>query len=338
MRTIKITPSFTRRAAVIAATFIPIASGYGQAGTPTPAQEEEAIVLSPFEVTTDENEGYSAATTLAGNRLNTELRDIGNAVSVVTGQFLADTGAVNNESLLQYTVGTEVGSVSGNFAGVGDGAQLNDRFLNPNQNTRVRGLAAADNTRDFFLTSIPWDGYNVDRVDLQRGPNSILFGQGSPAGIINTGTKSAAFRDSGEVEFRLSSYGSTRTVLDLNREIIDNELAVRLSVLRDSEKFKQDPAFELDRRFYGALRWEPEFLRMGSARTIFKANFEAGDIASNRPRSLPPVDLISPWFNTGTYQGRFPDGSPRTFNELNKETFNPFQLQDDNSGRPNHGQ
>ena len=176
MRTIKITPSFTRRAAVIAATFIPIASGYGQAGTPTPAQEEEAIVLSPFEVTTDEAEGYSAATTLAGNRLNTELRDIGNAVSVVTGQFLADTGAVNNESLLQYTVGTEVGSVSGNFAGVGDGAQLNDRFLNPNQNTRVRGLAAADNTRDFFLTSIPWDGYNVDRVDLQRGPNSILFG------------------------------------------------------------------------------------------------------------------------------------------------------------------
>ncbi|HEX9785485.1 MAG TPA: TonB-dependent receptor plug domain-containing protein, partial [Opitutaceae bacterium] len=357
MRTIKITPSFTRRAAVIAATFIPIASGYGQAGTPTPAQEEEAIVLSPFEVTTDENEGYSAATTFAGNRLNTELRDIGNAVTVVTGQFLADTAAVNNESLLQYTVGTEVGSVSGNFAGVGDGAQLNDRFLNPNQNTRVRGLTSADNTRDFFLTNIPWDGYNVDRVDLQRGPNSILFGQGSPAGIINTGTKTAAFNNSGEVEFRFGSFGSTRISLDLNVELLDDELAVRFSTLRDSEKFKQDPAFELDRRFFGALRWEPNFLKKGSVRTIFRANFESGDIESNRPRVFPPGDYITPWFLTGSFEGRFDRrgslilgtdplgrasvraGDVRVFQNLNKLTTNLHISANDNFYRPNfqHG-
>ena len=29
--------------------------------------------------------------------------------------------------------------------------------------------SAADNTRDFFVTDIPWDSYNVDRVDIQRG-------------------------------------------------------------------------------------------------------------------------------------------------------------------------
>jgi hypothetical protein len=68
--------------------------------------------------------------------------------------------------------------------------------------------------------------------------------------------------------------------------------------------------------------------------------------------------LISPWFYTGTYQGRFPSddpathlatsdptapflytkGAPRTFNHLNKQTFNPHQVMDDNSGRANHGQ
>ena len=56
----------------------------------TPPEGEDIIVLSPFEVSAEEEQGYSAATTLAGNRLNTELRDIGNAVTVITGQFLKD--------------------------------------------------------------------------------------------------------------------------------------------------------------------------------------------------------------------------------------------------------
>jgi outer membrane receptor protein involved in Fe transport len=172
----------------------------------TSPAEETVIVLSPFEVSAETETGYSAATTLAGNRLNTELRDIGNAVTVVTSQFLRDIGATNNATLLQYTTNTEVGSIQGNFAGLGDGAQLNEtaRFRNPNANTRVRGLAAADNSRDYFLTDIPWDGFNVDRVDLQRGPNSIMFGQGSPAGLINTSTQGAAFRNAGEVDLRFA--------------------------------------------------------------------------------------------------------------------------------------
>ncbi len=301
---------------------------------------ETIVQLTPFEVSTERSTGYTAATTLAGNRLNTELRDVGNAVSVITSQFLRDTGAVSNETLLQYTAGTEVGNVMGNFAGVGDGALLNesDRFRNPNQNTRVRGLAQADNTRDYFLSDIPWDGYNVDRVDLSRGPNSILFGLGSPAGIINTSTRQAGFKNANEVEFRYGSFDANRVSLDLNRVLLKDQLAFRLSAVRDDEKYKQEPAYDLDRRLYGALRFEPELLKRGHARTILKANIETGKITSNRPRSLPPIDLITPWFETGTYQGRNIDGSPRTFNNLNRETFNPFQLQDDNTGRPNHGQ
>lgn len=298
------------------------------------------VKLTPFEVSSERETGYTAATTLAGNRLNTELRDIGNAVSVITAQFLKDTGAVSNESLLQYLTGTEVGNVHGNFTGVGDGALLNEtsKFTNPNQNTRVRGLAAADNTRDYFLTDIPWDGYNVDRVDLNRGPNSILFGLGSPAGIINTNTRQAGFKNTAEAEFRFGSFESHRTTLDVNRVLLKDQLAVRVSALRDDEKFKQEPAYDLDRRVFGALRFEPAFLKRANARTIFKATVESGKITSNRPRTLPPIDLITPWFQTGTYQGRFANGSPRTFNNLNRETFNPFQLQDDNTGRPNHGQ
>ncbi|MCF3652360.1 TonB-dependent receptor, partial [Synoicihabitans lomoniglobus] len=256
-----------------------------------------------------------------------------------TKQFLDDIAATDNESLLQYTTGTEVGNLGGNFAGFGDGARLDEsaRFTNPNQNTRVRGLAAADNTRDYFATNIPWDGYSVDRVDLQRGPNSILFGQGSPAGIINSGTKQASFKNSNEVAFRVGSYGSARASVDFNRVLLEDQLAVRVSAVKDDTRYQQDPAFQDSERIFAAVRFEPEFLKRGSARTIIKANFEDGSIKSNRPRTLPPLDYVTPWFNTGTYQG-LQNGEPRTYNYLNKETFNAWQVQDDNTGRPNHGQ
>lgn len=322
----------------------------------TPEQEEEIIILTPFEVSAEAESGYTAASTLAGNRLNTEIRDLGNAVSVITGQFLKDIGATDNRSLLQYTTNTEVGSIYGNFAGVGDGATLteNAKFTNPNTNTRVRGLTAADNTRDYFLTDIPWDGYNIDRVDLQRGPNSILFGQGSPAGIINSGTKQASFRNSNEVVARYGSYGSWRASVDINRVILKDELAIRLNGVYDDEKFKQDPAYELNKRIYGAIRYEPKFLKKADARTVLKANFEAGDISSNMPRSIPPIDRISPWFGIDPlypelgaqpgYLGQYTyDRSTskwtatRSYASVNKSTYTPFQMVDNNTGRAGNG-
>jgi hypothetical protein len=160
-----------------------------QAAAPTPAAvptdkpaDEDVIVLSPFEVSAENTQGYAAATTLAGNRLNTELRDIGNAVSVYTTEFLKDIGATDNNTLLQYTTNTEVGNVYGNFLGAGDGAALDEspRFINPNQNTRIRGLTAADNTRDYFLSDIPWEGHHQhpDQAgDVQQQGGSLLPGR-----------------------------------------------------------------------------------------------------------------------------------------------------------------
>ena len=308
--------------------------------TDTDLKDEDVIKLSPFEVSASNTKGYAAATTLAGNRLNTDVRDIGNAVTVITAQLLKDIGATDNQSLLQYTTNTEVGNINGNFAGNGDGAVLDEssHFRNPNQNTRIRGLTAADNTRDYFLTDIPWDSYSVDGVDLQRGPNSILFGQGSPAGIINTRTKQASFKEGNEVQFRVDNNGTKRISLDINHVLIKNELALRLDGVRDDTKYKQDPAYSLSKRVYGAVRWEPGFLKKGSARTIFKADIEFGDIRSNNPRALPPIDAITNWFTTGTYQGKNVAGLPQTYNYLNRETFVPAQIVDDNTGLPNHGQ
>jgi len=279
------------------------------AGATATGPDDQVVTLSPFEVeATGNSHSYMAETTLAGNRLSTDLRDIGSSVTVVTSQFLMDTGATDNTSLLQSVGGTEVGGITGNYASPGPGsssALFTEDTIHPSEDTRIRGLAAADNTHDFFLSDIPWDEYNVDRIDISRGPNAILFGEGSPAGIINAGSRSAEFSDFGDFDFRYGSWGSTRESLDYNFQVVPDQVAFRLDLLHDDEKYEQQPAYNKDQRISGALRVEPAFLEKNGNRTILKVNFENGQVDSDNPRALPPEDQITPFFtpaDTGAYQ------------------------------------
>jgi len=281
--------------------------------------EKDGVALSRFVVTTDEDDGYRATSTLAGTRLKTELRDLGSSISVVTAEFLRDTASKNSEDLLLYTLGTEVGGLRGNFGGVGDGATPSEAgaLLRPNNLTRVRGLSAADNARDFFLTDIPWDAYIVDRVDLQRGPNAILFGLGKPGGIINATTDQATFRNAYSVQTRVGSFGSYRGAIDFNQVILPNELGIRFEALHDHTKYRQEPAYNRDGRFFGAIKYDPKWLAKRGMKTSLRVSYEKGDIDANRPRTLPPGDRITPFFMTGTTTA--PDG--RTFQNFNQRVF-----------------
>lgn len=266
--------------------------------------EDDVYTLSPFSVDASENEGYRATNTLAGTRIKTRIKDIATAISVYTEAFLEDTASTNAEELLVYSAGTEVPGLSGNFANVsaGGAATINDDAArrNPEGSTRVRGLAAADLARDYFPTSIPFDTYNTESITINRGSNSILFGLGSPAGIINNDTKKAFFGDEVEMQFRFDSFGSDRTIVDINKELVEDHLAVRLILLNEKRDYKIKPAFERDERIYAALTYKP----FGSeSNTTIRAQFENGSISANRPRLSPPVDAFSSWwdptFNNG---------------------------------------
>lgn len=162
-----------------------------KSSTGSDSETETTVALSPFEVIANKDTGYGASSSLAGSRLNTPLRDGASAISVVTPEFLKDTGATDLQHILVYQTNTEVAGIGGNFYGsnADDGGYRARLLVNPQSATRVRGLDTADLTRDFFTTNIPMDAYNTSRVDIQRGPNSILFGLGSPAGIINNTLK-----------------------------------------------------------------------------------------------------------------------------------------------------
>lgn len=262
-------------------------------------KKEEALVrLSPFVVedTTGDN-SYQANSTLAGTRVRTDLKDIASSISVVTAQFLKDTGVTSNQDLLVYTPNTEVAGIGGNFSGYAGRKAFNEApgLINPSNNNRIRGLDSADNTRDYFLTDIPWDGFNTGRIDLQRGPNSILFGVGSPAGIINASTNDAAFKNGYKLSNTVDEYGSVRTSVDLNQVLLKNSLALRVALLQDDAKYQQDEAFNDQKRFFAALNFHKQLFGEGN-NTNLRIKYENGGVDSNNPRTLPPNDTITPWF------------------------------------------
>lgn len=125
----------------------------GSVAAPVVPDSDEVVKLSPFVIETDTDKGYQSASTLAGTRLHTELRDVGAAISVVNAQFLADTGSTNTKDMLVYTTGTEASGPGGNYSGVSTGNNFSNAEANlqsPNVSTRMRGLSGADLTRDFF--------------------------------------------------------------------------------------------------------------------------------------------------------------------------------------------
>ena len=277
---------------------------------------EEVINLSPFVITADEDDGYRATTTMAGTRIKTELKDVGSAITVVTKDLLEDTTATGNESLLVYTPSTEAAGLDGNYGVTGTAQGFSEVMLKTDANNRVRGLSAADNTRDFFISDIPWDSYNVDRVEVQRGPNSILYGLGKPGGLVNASLARAGYKNRNEAKVRVGSFGSVRSTLDINHVLLKNQLTIRVIGLQDKQKYQQEPAYKDDKRIYAALRYDPSFLNKGIVRTTLRVSYEDGQTKSNNPRISPPIDRITPWFETGTTTV-----NGVTYNNLNRQTF-----------------
>jgi len=136
-------------------------------------EEEEVFELSPFTVDSSTDEGYYASQSMAGGRLNNSLKDSGAAIQVITKEFMDDLGATGIEELLQYTTSSEVAGILGNFTGANDGGEgetsTGGARREPDGTSRIRGLAAPDRTRNFFVTDIPFDSYNTERIDINRG-------------------------------------------------------------------------------------------------------------------------------------------------------------------------
>lgn len=273
--------------------------------TPAQAGSAEVVNMSPFTVEVGEDTGYYASNTLSGTRLNSRIEDLASSITVVTKQQMQDMAALDINDIFLYEANTEG---TGNYTefSVGRNGDVNDAIQNdPHSANRVRGIASANTARGNYATnsSIPIDPYNIDAVEISRGPNSNIFGLGNASGTVNIiPTRANLTREITQVTARADSYGGYRGSLDINRPIIDGRLALRASAVFEDKGFTRDPSKETTRRQQVMMTVQP------FTKTMVRASFENYSQFARRPNSITPRDTVTYWNEAGR-----PTWDPITF-------------------------
>ncbi len=260
-------------------------------------------MLSPFVVSTERDTGYFAANTLAGSRMNTNISDLGASISVITKQEMEDTASVDINDVFRYQVNTEGSSTytpatlafrSDGFLDVNAGGTQGNSltvFSNATAN-RVRGLGVPTQAINYYpsIGQIPLDAYNVSSIEISRGPNSMLFGLGSPAGIVNQSTAVANLtRQTASVSLRVDDRESFRASLEFNIPLIRDKFAIYGALLWDERRFERKPSYDNTQRQYATFTYKP------FSKTTIRASIEGYENDNRRPNTLTPRDFITQW-------------------------------------------
>ncbi len=267
------------------------------------AAADDAILLSPFQVDSTQDKGYFAQNTLAGSRLRTNISDLGSSITVITAQQLEDTASVDINDVFRYEANTEGSStytpsvqslrndgvvdVNAGFTAGSSGSPQTNAGAN-----RVRGIGVPGSSWNYYpsVGQVPFDAYNLQSIEISRGPNSMLFGMGSPAGIVNQMSSQAVLnRNSQSAAFRTDSYGSIRASASFNQMVLEDKLAVFGAVLVDNKEFERKPSYDDSTRYYGAVTFRP------FQKTILRGFVESYENDNRRPNTLTPRDSVTEW-------------------------------------------
>jgi outer membrane receptor protein involved in Fe transport len=197
-------------------------------------EKKEIVTLSIFEVTDKKDEGYRSTQTLSGSRTLESLRDTPNSISVINRELINDLNATTVAELSMFSITGEVGTNSETPIDAGGYV--------------FRGITANIQLRNGIYWTQPMDTYNIDRVELLRGPTAFLYGEGSAGGLMNQLTKTADQRDAQKLNLISGSYRLRRAEFDLNRRVND-KLAVRMAVVKHASDGFQH---HVDREFFAA--------------------------------------------------------------------------------------
>ena len=169
----------------------------------------------------------TASRASTGTKTDTALIETPQAISVVGAEDFVDRGALTMQETLRYSAGVTAEAYGLDTRS--DGSMI--RGFSPTQ--YLDGMAKL-----FGYSLIPRpDVYTLERVEVLRGPSSVLYGQGTTGGIINMVSKRPQFERAGEVGLQVGSYDRRQVQFDVTGALDDSrEWAGRVvGVYRDSD-------------------------------------------------------------------------------------------------------
>lgn len=234
---------------------------------------------------TDPVEGYVTTVTTTGSKTSTPIIEIPQSISVVTTDQLEDRAVQTLNEALTYTAGV----ISAPFG--------NDpRFFSP----IIRGFNANGNVflnnfrfvRDFG--ALAFEPYGQERIEVVKGPASVLYGQAEPGGIVNLIQKRPTGTTFGEARGEIGSDNRYVAKFDVGG-VVNDAMSYRFTGVGRVADGQQD--FTEDNRLYLAptITFEPD---ANTSLTIL-SSLQYDDITS--PLGLPQSGTLD--FNPN---GRIP--------------------------------
>ncbi len=179
-----------------------------------PARDDSVVTLPTFTVSTDKDVGYRAANSVSATRIDTPIKDLPFAVSAFTEQFINDLGALDLQDVLRYAPSVTSGDKS---------------FVAGNNRFSIRGFDGdVPPQRNGFAGNRNTDSANVARVEVIKGPASLLYGQIVPGGTVNYLTKRPTTKKQFfNLKTSIGDQGDYRVVADVNQPL-GNRIAARV--------------------------------------------------------------------------------------------------------------
>lgn len=246
-------------------------------------RQDVRIVLEPLpvrEAVTVQAPALTAPRTTTATRTPTPLRDVPQAVSVVTRNLIADQTMDSMADVVAYVPAV----------GMAQGEGHRDAPI-------FRGNTS---TADFFVdglrddTQYLRDVYNVERVEVLKGPNGMVFGRGGVGGVINRVTRQADWMPAREVTLQGGSPAHRRLTADVGGAA-NGAVAARVAGVYENSETHRDGA-DLER--YGV---NPTVAFALGSNTTLRAGYEFFQDERVNDRGVP------------SFQGRPLETDPSTF-------------------------
>lgn len=195
------------------------------------AQKETVLPAVQVRGNAEQEATFNPSHAVSATKIDAPLRDIPQTVNVVPQQVLRDQNARSMESVLKTVPGIGLSH--------GDGQR---------DQVTIRGFSAiadqfVDGLRDDALYFR--DLSNVERVEVVKGPASVLYGRGSSGGLVNRITKKPGV-DKTEVAAQFGSWNQRRGEFDIGRNLADSGVAFRVTGAVERADSYRDKQF-LDR-------------------------------------------------------------------------------------------
>lgn len=229
-------------AALLAVLAIAPATAFAEADGADQAVELDRVTVHAHELP------YLAAEGSSATKTDTAMMETPQAISVITDELLRDRGALSLQDALRYSAGV-----------MSDAYGLDNRT----DSAIIRGtefqqvLDGMRETFSYYNIARP-DPYALERVEIVRGPASVLYGQGPVAGIVNMVTKRPQAETSREIVAQYGSFDRKQLAADLTGSLsTDGEWLYRVVGLWRESDTQVDYATDDRVLFSPSFTWQP---------------------------------------------------------------------------------